>query len=180
MSALVDQYGNRINAGGAGIFGTPEGGVLTVQGALQSYYAFENVGQPQSLMPVAALAFANTGGYYGGEVMIRTPAIFKTVAAVAVTAGTPVAIWTPAAGKTVRIMGWDLSLSVAGGLIFKQGTTPGGSIEVIRASNNGANVSNPSPPGMGNGVILSAVNNVLYVDVTASGTVSGFIFGTEE
>ena len=157
---------------GLGTSGSPSGGVLTVQGS-----------GPSGALSVggsAVIMEAYVNAYSTSAQPLRTPAIFKTVAAVAVTAGTPVAIWTPATGKTVRLMGWDLSLSVAGGIIFKQGTTPGGSTEVIRTSSNGANVSHPSAPGMGNGVLLSAANNILYADVTASGTISGHVFGTEE
>ena len=106
---------------------------------------------------------------------LRTPAVFKTIAAVAVTAGTPVAVWTPAANKKFRALGWALSLSVAGGVILKDATT-----EMIRTPLMAAGIGQSSPPGMSNGILSAAANNALNIDVTATGSVSGFVFGTEE
>lgn len=104
----------------------------------------------------------------------RTSNVFKTLAAVAVTAGTPIAAWTPIAGKKFRLMGWCLSLSVAGSVIMKDATT-----ELIRTPLMAAGIG-ISSPGMGNGILSATVNNVLNIDVTASGSVSGYVFGTEE
>lgn len=104
----------------------------------------------------------------------RTPVVFKTLAAVSVTAATPVAGWTPAAGKKFRLMGFMLSLSVAGAVILKDGAT-----ELIRTCLMPAGAGLASP-GLGNGILSAAANNVLNLDVTATGTVTGFLFGTEE
>ena len=105
---------------------------------------------------------------------IRTPSTFKTLAAVAVTAASPVAGWTPAAGKKFRLMGFALSLSVAGAVILKDSAT-----ELIRTPLMAAGVGLVAPP-MGNGMLSATANNVLNIDVTATGTVSGFLYGTEE
>ena len=122
--------------------------------------------------PLEVLPFGVTGSM--GSAMLRTPSVFKTVAAVAVTAGTPVAGWTPASGKKFRLMGYALSLSVAGAVIMKDATT-----ELIRTALMLAGDGHESPP-MGNGILSAAANQVLNLDVTATGTVSGFLFGTEE
>jgi hypothetical protein len=104
----------------------------------------------------------------------RTPLQFKNLPAVAVTAGTPNAAWTPAAGKKFRLMGWMLSLSVAGSVVFKDG-----GVEFMRTCLMPAGDGKPSPP-MANGYLSSAANNVLGVDVSATGAVSGFCYGLEE
>jgi hypothetical protein len=104
----------------------------------------------------------------------RTPLVFKTIAAVAVTAGTPAAFWTPTAGKKFRLMGFMLSLSVAGSVILKDAAT-----EMIRTPLMAAGVGLAAPP-LGNGILSALANNVLNGDVTATGSVSGFVFGTEE
>src|SRR5215218_2863662 len=71
--------------------------------------------QGNPLVAVRVIPFsAGSGGY------IRTPNALKNVAATAITAGTPVGIWTPAAGKRYRVLGFSLSLSVAGSIIFKE------------------------------------------------------------
>ena len=109
----------------------------------------------------------------GASEPARTPNVFKNVAAVAVTAGTPVTVWTPAAGKKVRFMGYALSLSVAGSVILKTAT-----VESIRTPLVLAGTGHTSS-GMGNG-ILYAADAVFQVDATATGAVSGYVFGLEE
>jgi hypothetical protein len=126
------------------------------------------------------LAIANmlaTSATTGASVWVsqRTPVVFKPIAAVAVAVGTPVAIWTPATGKKFRVMGYALSLTVAGSVILKDAAA-----EIARTPLMAAGVGQPCPPGMGNGILSALANNVLTVDVTAAGSVSGFVFGTEE
>ena len=109
-----------------------------------------------------------------GEDRERTPNVFKSIASTSVTAGSPVAGWTPASGKKFRLMGYALSLSVAGSVVLQDATT-----EKIRTPLMPAGIGQPSP-AMGNGILSAAANNSLNLDVTATGTVSGFLFGTEE
>jgi hypothetical protein len=118
--------------------------------------------------------FYSNGATYDAA---RTPAIFKPIKAVSITAGTPVSVWAPTSGKKFRVMGWMLSLSVAGAILFEDAT--GGGNEFTRTSLMAAGVGLASPP-LGNGHISTTINNALFLDVTATGTVSGFIFGTEE
>jgi hypothetical protein len=135
------------------------------------------VGSAQS---AGGVAYALAGMEYGwagttpGTVMQRIPYVVKNIAAQAVTAGTPVTIWTPAAGRKFRFMGGALSLTVAGSVIIKDAAT-----EILRTPLLLAGTGIPLPP-MGNGILSAAANNVCAVDVSASGSVSGFVFGTEE
>lgn len=109
----------------------------------------------------------------------RVPNVVKNVAAVAVTAGTPVSIWTPATGKSFRLMGYHLSSTAAGSTIFKDGTSGGSAAEFMRTPIQAINTGTPSPP-LGNGYLSAAPNNQLWLDVTASGTLHGFVVGIEE
>lgn len=124
---------------------------------------------------VGVVPYGVTDGTAGGQqAALRTPNIFKTIAAVAITAGTPVAVWTPASGKKFRLMGYALSLSVAGSVILKDATT-----EMLRTPLMPAGIGQASPP-IGNGILAAAANDALNADVSATGTISGFVYGTEE
>jgi len=104
----------------------------------------------------------------------RVPVVLKNIAAQAVTAGTPVSIWTPATGKKFRLLSYAISLSVAGSVIFKDNTT-----EFMRTPLMPAGQGQPAP-WLGNGYLSSAANNALQIDVSASGNVSGYVMGCEE
>lgn len=104
----------------------------------------------------------------------RIATVFKNIAAQAVTAGTPVIVWTPTTGKKFRVLGYALSLTVAGSVILKDSTT-----EILRTPLMGAGIGLVSPV-MGNGILSAAVNNALEIDVSATGSVSGYVYGTEE
>jgi len=175
---------------GLGTAGTPAGGVVTVQGAAASgvnagpIQILANVAAGDNQAPTPLYNSLGTGAMMvmpmlfdaiQASVRQRTPAVFKTLAAVAVTAGTPVAAWTPAAGKKFRFMGGGVSLSVAGAVIFKDATT-----EIWRTPLMPAGIGQPIPPNFGNGILSAAANNVLNIDVTATGSVTGGVFGTEE
>jgi hypothetical protein len=96
----------------------------------------------------------------------------------AVVAGTPVTLWTPGAGKKFRLLGWALSLSVAGSVILLDNAAgafiPGGRTPLMAAG-----VGLVQPP-MPNGFLSAVANNVLKADVSASGNIQGFVYGTEE
>lgn len=126
---------------------------------------------------VAGNNFGGTGlyGYTGGAWdRARIPNVFKTRADASITAGTPAAGWTPTSGKKFRLMAGQLSLSVAGQIILKDGAT-----EILRSPQLAAgatwNIDN-----LGNGKLSSAANNVLNIDVSGTGNVGGWLGGTEE
>lgn len=100
---------------------------------------------------------------------------FVQLKAQSVTAGTPVSVKTPASGKKFRILSYAVSLSVAGSVLFEDTT----GTEVLRTPLMAAGVGLSSPE-MGEGYLSSAANNALFIDVTASGTVSGWIGLCEE
>lgn len=105
----------------------------------------------------------------------RTPKVFTRVPLTAVTAGVALTVWTPAGGKKFRLMGFALSLSVAGHMHMLDSATTILSTPAMPASDGSS-----GPFVLGNGILSVAANNPLKVDVSANGSVVGFVFGTEE
>lgn len=103
----------------------------------------------------------------------RTPAVFKVVALGAATAETT--IWTPAASKKFRLMGFLLTCGAASTLTFKDGT----GLATIFAARGGLDVP-ISLPNLGNGILSGAANRVLTVTRGTSCTLDGVVWGTEE
>lgn len=93
------------------------------------------------------------------------------IKAVSVTAGTPVDVFTPATGTTVIVMGYSLSLSVAGSVILKIASAH---TEFLRTGLLAAGVAIASPNLYG-GIAPGADDDHLFIDASASGLVSGFI-----
>jgi len=106
---------------------------------------------------------------------VRMATKFAQLKATAITAGTPVGVYTPTAGKKWRLLGYHLSLSVAGSILFEDTT----GVEVLRTPLLVANAGQGSP-AMGLGVQAALVTTALFLDVTASGNVSGWIAIEEE
>ena len=105
----------------------------------------------------------------------RTPNVFINLNNVAINAETT--IWTPAAGKKFRLMGYSLtSGTVAGNVVLKDNTA---GTTIFTLPFGAAAVPLISPP-MGNGILSAAANNVLTATGAATQTLSGVIFGTEE
>lgn len=111
-----------------------------------------------------------------GKVIVPVAAliadVFKTLARVAITAGTPVNIWAPAAGKKFRLMGIQVSASLAADVIFKDDTT-----EIARVSFGGAG---QEIVPLSNGILSVLADNILKVDISATGTVGAMVWGREE
>ena len=106
-----------------------------------------------------------------------TPGTFKMIDAVAITAGTPATVWTPASGKKVRLLGWFLSSTAGAALEFQDSAAAG---TVIAQTPLLAAAGTHDAPILGEGVTLAAADNTLELDVTANSTVSGMVFGVEE
>lgn len=100
---------------------------------------------------------------------------FIQLKATAITALTPVNVYTATTGKKWRMLGYHLSLSVAGSILFEDTT----GVEVLRTPLLAAGVGQASPV-MGLGVQAAAISTSLFLDVTASGNVSGWIAIEEE
>ncbi len=128
----------------------------------------------------------------GGNDRLRIAEVFNTATA---TASGNTALWTPAAGKKFRLMGYSFLITQnaaqsVGGLLeitFQDGTTPlpfalsvfvpGAAGTVVGAGDNTGWVV------LGNGKISSTVNNVLNINLSAAltaGEVRSVAIGTEE
>lgn len=171
----------------------PNLGTVAQQGGMQGTdtggepyaLAYENIsalGGTAIATPADSTAFAGTmpsvrmeQSGTGVASPVRVPNVFKTFAAQAITAGTPLVVWTPATGKKFRLQGFSLSVSAACYPIIKDGGTT--------AVLNGpllAIAGVYTTPGMGNGILSTTANNALNLDVSANATVTGFVFGIEE
>jgi len=105
--------------------------------------------------------------------------VFKPVKAVAITAATPVAVWTPATGKRFRLLGFCLVPTVAASILFEDATGSGN--EFLRFPLTAAVPTAQVPVSLGLlGYLSTTINNVLFLDVTATATISGYVYGTEE
>lgn len=131
-----------------------------------------SVGDGVTIGLLAAGSYLFNGGSFDRK---RTPTQFIPIQNVAVTSGTAVTIWTPSSGKKFHLMGFAVSLSVAGYIIFEDNTT-----EFLRTPAMPAGSGIVNPANMGNGYTSTAANNVLKMDVSASGNINGFVFGTTE
>jgi hypothetical protein len=120
---------------------------------------------------VGTMFFDGTSLRYG-----RVPSKFVPISAVALVAGTGATIWTPAAGKKIRLMGGWFSSSVAAALIL--GDNAVGTVIFPTPVLAAAGIF--TLPPLGNGQLLALANNVLKLDCTAGTTVTGCVFGTEE
>lgn len=106
---------------------------------------------------------------------LRNANKFIPLSAVAV--GAEATIWTPAAGRKFRLMGFCLTAGVAGGAVTIKDNTGGTTILVLPTTTAGTPVVSPQ---MWNGILSAAANNVLTATGIATETLSGFLFGTEE
>lgn len=105
---------------------------------------------------------------------LRTPNIWIPLAAVGIAAETT--IWIPGAGKKFRLMGYCLESGTVGGNVTLKDNTAGTTKLVIPfGAANGVIVDS-----FGNGILSAAANNVLTATGTATQTLSGYVYGTEE
>ena len=102
---------------------------------------------------------------------------FKMIAANAITAGTEETVWTPQSGSRIRLLGWSLSSSAAAALEFLDSAASG---SVIAQTPLLAAAGIHDSPDLGDGILLSAADGVLKMDVTSGSTVSGMVWGIEE
>jgi len=106
----------------------------------------------------------------------RAPNVFKTFSLTSV--ATETAIWTPAAGKKFRLMGYQLTSGTVGGdVVLKDGT---GLATIMTIPFGAAAGSSQTAPPLGNGILSGAINRVLTATGAATQTISGYVFGTEE
>jgi hypothetical protein len=110
-----------------------------------------------------------------GDQAVRLPNVFKDVSTVTVT--TIATLWTPASGKTVRLMGATVSVSAAVSLLFEDNAAGAGNF-LFRTPKLLADT--PYTFDLGNGLPLSAVDRVLKCTSSAAATVVGTVYGQEQ
>ena len=102
---------------------------------------------------------------------------FKMIDANAITAGTEETVWTPQSGSKIRLRGWCLAASAATAIEFQDSAASG---TVIAQTPLLAAAGVHTSPDLGDGIVLSAADGVLKLDVTGNSTVSGMVWGIEE
>lgn len=105
----------------------------------------------------------------------RTPNKFIPLSAVSIAA--EATLWTPAAGKKFRLMGYQLTSGTVGGNVTLKDNTAGTTITILPF---GAAAQPLTAPVLANGYLSLAANNVLTATGTATQTISGYLFGCEE
>lgn len=86
-------------------------------------------------------------------------------------------LWTPAAGKRFRLLGYSLSSATTASAITLRDNTAGPTFMFIPNQALGVPVTSPD---LGNGYLSLTANNVLTALGGAGQILSGFLFGTEE
>lgn len=131
----------------------------------------DNVSATLNVLRTGAEVFGFNGESWD---RLRIGATVKILNNTAITAGTPVAVWTPATDKKFRILKLQVyNLGTTTDVIFLDGTTE--FIRVPVPADSQAQVIE-----FGNGYLSSAANNVLKVDVAADTTLTVVAYGTEE
>jgi hypothetical protein len=106
----------------------------------------------------------------------RTPIVYKALVNVAITASTPVAIWTPTTGKKFRLMGIVVSCNTTAAKVKLLDAAVDTNLRIPA----GLDTQPATVVDLKNGYLSVAANNVLNADVSASTTINGFVYGTEE
>lgn len=106
---------------------------------------------------------------------IAVPSVFKGLSAVTIT--TIATVWTPAAGKRIRLIGGYISASAAVNVLFEDNVAGAGNF-VFRTPKLLADT--PFAFHLGPGVLLAAVNRVLTATSSAAATITGTLYGVEE
>ncbi len=120
------------------------------------------------------LVFVRVGG--GDAREYNAPSTFKDVAGVAI--GSIAAVWTPASGKTIRLLGGTLSASAAISVLLEDNAA-GADKFVLRTPKLVADT--PYTFDLGPvGKALSAADNVLKATGSAAGAITGTLWGIEE
>src|SRR5258708_37835914 len=105
--------------------------------------------------------------------------VYKPIKAVAITAGTPAPVWTPAAGKRFRLLGFCVNPTVAASILFEDAT--GGTNEFLRFSLTAAGGTPQMPVNFGQyGDLSTTAKHPPFPGVTGTANGSGHRYRTEE
>src|SRR5260370_11852367 len=97
------------------------------------------------------------------------PLVFKPIKALAITSGSPQAVWTPATGKRLRLLGFCVNPTAAASILFEDATSWTNS--VLRFSLTAAVPTTPVPANLCTNRHHSLLlNNTLFLDVTDAHT----------
>lgn len=106
---------------------------------------------------------------------LYVPDQFKDQATVAI--GSIATVWTPATGKRIRFMGGSISVSAACSVLFEDNSA-GAANFLWRTPKLAADT--PYFFDLGNGKLLSAVNNLLKATSSVAANLTGTLYGIEE
>jgi hypothetical protein len=109
---------------------------------------------------------------------LRSPGKFIPLNAVGI--ATETTIWTPAAGRKFRLMGYVLTSGTAAGNVVLKDNTAGTSLPIILPFSAVGQTIAVLPPGMGNGILSATAGNLLTATGVATQTLSGYLIGCEE
>jgi len=115
---------------------------------------------------------ASLQGGAGGGVDLLIPDTFKTLKGVAI--GSIATVWTPASGKKVQLMGGSISVDAAVSVLFEDNVA---GTDVFQTPVLLADT--PYNFDLGNGVLLSAINNVLKATSSGAANITGTLYGIE-
>ncbi len=113
-----------------------------------------------------------------GNERVRTPNKFLVVSAVTITSGTGIEILLVDQNMRFRMLGYKLSNAAAGSFIFGYGATATVTTTLFRGPLLAA-AGIDDTPYLTNGVVWPAGQSV-HLDVTATGAVTGTVWGTYE
>lgn len=99
---------------------------------------------------------------------------FKTINSVLISSETT--LWTPAAGKKFRFLGYKIAVTVSTGNILLKDGIGGPTIFIIPAQSVGVEFS----ADLGDGILSIAANNPLRAIGSSLQLLSGVIYGVEE
>lgn len=110
----------------------------------------------------------------------RIANVFKIVTTQAVTAATGFTAWSVTGGKKFRLIGYCLSTTNAAAIRFYEGLTTALTTERFKSPILAAAGTDSRDVIGGNGLLASAVNMNLNIDVSATTNLTGCVWGTEE
>ncbi len=101
-----------------------------------------------------------------------------TLVAQAITATTPVLVATPVQGRRWRLLAYHIGSNAIASVLFKVGAAK---VEKLRTGLMAANATVNSPPGLEVvGVPLGIGSDTLWLDVSATATLHGFLLLRDE
>lgn len=170
-------YGKVTNPGDTAILVTAAGRQLVAGGTANTAGAVITGGTVASVdSSDTARALAVALFLYNGltNEPIRNPNKFIDMSAVAI--GSIATVWTPTSGKKFRLMGGIVSVSAAANVLFEDNA---GGAFVFRLPKLLVDTPFAFTLG-GNGFLSAAANNVLKATSSASASITGTLYGTEE